>query len=391
MKYVVLQRDEEMTNTEKKRKGIESRNRGSMLLIGLNRNAEIIRFNTQCEQTTGYSRDDALHRSIYDFLIPKNSIIQWRKIFDSVTQNIWPDEFVLPIETVQHNELFISWNCFPVHSKESNEQSHNLRTILPAFPEKEQNTERNSYSEKSISTNKNKKVIFKLRNTHLVFTNKPVKSDETKEVNRGSFLRSSKSRRPLVPHKLVEPTGDYSMKIYEENYQIIAMRLKELEKKDQILEKKNKILERQLKHLESLYMKNSKIQKNQKSESSSVESNSLSQMHAPNKSPGFLRDPFGVKKRRDEFEAMERELDENKQLLQEKETLSRSVMQLRQWKEKLEQLEEEIEKRRGVLIEQEKKFETKSISNNMIKTISETSDVEAVTAPPLAERSRLRR
>ncbi|GAI57004.1 unnamed protein product, partial [marine sediment metagenome] len=80
--------------------------RKGFLVLCVDRSGRIIQFNKECEKITGYTRDEVLNRKISDFLIPNDHTGQWKKLFDSLKQNVWIDNFKIPLKTQSENEIF---------------------------------------------------------------------------------------------------------------------------------------------------------------------------------------------------------------------------------------------------------------------------------------------
>ena len=54
-----------------------SQGRDDSLVISINNTGKIVQFNKKCEKVTGYSREEALNKELFDFLIPKNCFEDW--------------------------------------------------------------------------------------------------------------------------------------------------------------------------------------------------------------------------------------------------------------------------------------------------------------------------
>jgi PAS domain S-box-containing protein len=87
------------------------------LVIGLNIDGEIIRFNKECQKITGYNREEVLKRKICDVLIPEHSFQKWEEIFDLATSEDI-DNFKIPWKTRDRKEILISLSSFPIETKE---------------------------------------------------------------------------------------------------------------------------------------------------------------------------------------------------------------------------------------------------------------------------------
>jgi PAS domain S-box-containing protein len=84
------------------------------LILSLTLTGEIIQFNKESEHVTGFLRDEVLHKKLSDILIPKESEKQWKDLLDSIRQDLWVDNFVLPIKTKNQQVQMITWTGFLV-------------------------------------------------------------------------------------------------------------------------------------------------------------------------------------------------------------------------------------------------------------------------------------
>ena len=84
------------------------------LILSLTPGEEIIQFNKESERFTGYLRDEVLHKKISEILIPTDSTKQWKDLFSSIQQDMWIDNFVLPLKTKENQIHMITWTGFLV-------------------------------------------------------------------------------------------------------------------------------------------------------------------------------------------------------------------------------------------------------------------------------------
>ena len=84
------------------------------LVLSIDNNKRISKFNKECERVLGYSKKEALNRPIFDFLIPDRYVDQWKYLVDHSRKNNIMDNFKLPLLTKQGHEIVISWSSFPV-------------------------------------------------------------------------------------------------------------------------------------------------------------------------------------------------------------------------------------------------------------------------------------
>lgn len=86
----------------------------SDLILTIDQDENIIKFNDECERISGYTKNNILNQSFFDTLIPKRYQQQWKKVLDSVRENKLIDDFSLPLLTNNGHEIMISWSSFPV-------------------------------------------------------------------------------------------------------------------------------------------------------------------------------------------------------------------------------------------------------------------------------------
>ncbi len=359
---------------EKKNRSISS-NRKNTLVLGINKVGEIVQFDKECQKITGYTRDKVLNRKIWDFLIPEFYIKQWREMFDAAIKNEGIDGFKIPWKTYDGKEVLISWSSVPLENEKGliknicfigkNLETHNLKKISPKKLEGIQNKKiepiKNGERTKRINNKNKDKMTFKLGNKRIIFEKKiSTESDKifntTKNIDSPEVKKSTEGKS-VESGKMKEIITDLSKK-----YEKINKKLTELEKKDRELERKNKVLDENLKDLKLHIEKSNKFGK--ESEQNKTTPQKMENKVSSKKWSDFLSNPFGVKKRRDEFKFRMNALDERQeeldkleaQLIKDKKNLDKRLAEFSNWKEKLLNLESEIEKRRDDLIEQEAAF-----------------------------------
>lgn len=110
----------------------------------------------------------------------------------------------------------------------------------------------------------------------------------------------------------------------------------------------------------------------------------------------FVRDSIGIKKKREEFQLMMQQLNERKEKLEtletemvlEKKEFKQKIEEFVTWRKKLEKLEQEIEKRRQFLTEQETFLNEqydKVLSHELMQPASYTQPPEATEEKPSTE------
>lgn len=368
--------------------------RRGFLVLGVDRNGRIIQFNKECEKITGYNRDEVLNRKISDFLIPNDHTGQWKKLFDSLKQNVWIDDFKIPLKTRSENEILVSGGSFPI---EDNGSVRNVCFIGENLTKDDHTKKQSSEKSENIQHKQKDSVIDQ---NNMV---QPRNKSEDKIIFRKKMsTKSNRTFKPTknnVPPEIKKPVEDKSLKSdkinemiknISKNYEKLNKKFRDLEKKDRKLERKNRMLEKNLKSIRARMQKSNTIRlgkelKHEETTSQKTGSNALS------KKLSFLKDPFGVKRKQEEFKNRMCILDERKkeineleaQLIKDRKNLDKKIAEFSSWKEKLLNLESEIEKRRADLVEQEKTFIESHTSSPVGKIDLGASppETESVLAP----------
>ncbi len=110
----------EFTEVPNKRGNQTSPFRSKDLILTINRDEKIIKFNEVCEKISGYSLESILAKNFFDVLIPDRYLEQWKRIIDYVRKNKAINDFRLPILTRHGHEIMVSWSSFPVEKGERN-------------------------------------------------------------------------------------------------------------------------------------------------------------------------------------------------------------------------------------------------------------------------------
>jgi len=270
------------------------------LVLSINKNGEITKFNQICEQISGYDKNEIFKKSFYKMLIPDRYRDLWNIFFDYSQNNRTIHAFKIPFLTKHGHEIMISWSSFPEKDLESDDLSINLVGSLVTYW-------------KDVETPE---------------INIPLTSSKNKIKSLSLFSRKTKN-------------SDINIKI-----------IKKLKILNNELEKKNKYLEKQL--------KNKRPQEDHYKE---ILDNTVKQSNIiVNKSLYSFSELYGGKKRKEEFENKLKELDEREKrlnnaeikLLEDKKKVNEQINEFREWRERLELLEEDIENRRMDLMNQEK-------------------------------------
>ena len=96
---------------------IKSNLQKNRLVLSINKNEKIIKFNKECERISGYNKNDVLNKSFFEILIPDRYYNQWQKALESLRKNKSIEDFKLPILTKNGHEIMISWSSFPIKIK----------------------------------------------------------------------------------------------------------------------------------------------------------------------------------------------------------------------------------------------------------------------------------
>ena len=354
-----------------------SRSRESVLVLDVDQNGKILRFNKECERILGISKKEVLNRRLFDFLIPECYSNQWEKIFDYARQHKPLNDLELPILTQHGQEVMVSWSGFPTNNAAGLFESIGL--IGKLVPQKDNvNGFSSEHVKKQVANEAdvgylakkgknigrvlckfgNKKVVLK-KDGHTrskdfhgdVKTKIPSKkAKKQKNLKKDIHSKKVKFETEKLTEKHKEPLKDYND---------VKKTIKKLEMINAELEKENKKLGKNLSILKTrLANEKTKQQKRDKTYDPMVKKNAI----LFNRGTHFLFDCIGGSRKKEEFERMMYELDERKNLLDDLESqivddrrnLADSRSEFCRWKEKLELLEDEIERRRVEVVEQEK-------------------------------------
>jgi len=392
MRRNVFHRVEEMRTEDYSKIG-----KRNTLVFTLNKNGEIVEFDKGCQKITGYPRDEVLTRKILDFLIPENYIKQWGEMFDLVLKNGSVDNFKIPWKTCEGKEILISWSCFFI------EDNKGLVKDI-CFIGKEYGM---NYNEKdSLETSKNylnskmktKKIRTEIKkddnksednakvwkDKDMTIFAKKISTEPNKTFNASKNVIFSEIEKSIEDKPIKSGKMNRSIRNFSKKYGKFNKKFKELEKRNEKLVRKNKILEEKLKNIEKHMGENdnklNKKPKNEETTSQKTENNV-----SPKKWPDFFSNPFKEKNKQEKIadripalDERKKELDElETQLIMDKKDLDKRITEFSNWKEKLLNLESEIEKRRNDLIEQETAFREKFISMPKSEIKSNVSSLQS--------------
>ncbi len=372
------------------------------LLLGLTCDGEIIQFNQECERVTEHPRNAVLHKKFSDVLLPVEYLSYWKSLFEKIQKTKQIDEFTLPLKTKRDILIPITWNGFFIKDKEGSlnticllgtsaqshdsiDVSHTLDALLLNSSHKNDNQATNEKNDRTISVtslSEQREEIEELPEK-IIFQGEA--SDDTIVQHEASSLKSIEKIVNNVS-KQIEGLLQ-TIKGVSEKYETVNERLGNLERKDKLPEKNQKHSEKHLrlkdngsKRVARENMKTSPLPHLLQNESAVTE-----------KKPSFFSDPFGyTRQRRDldrkiqECEHRQKDLEAfEAQLLKEKKIFDSRIEEFRQWRDKLEQLEMEIEKRRQELLDQDVVLvrQDSPISPEVITDDSKVIDVVASESP----------
>jgi PAS domain S-box-containing protein len=87
--------------------------RGNNIVLTIDQNENIVKFNKEYEKISGYSDNEVLNKQLLDF-IPDRYSEFWKQIFSSSNKNKHIDDFKLPLLTKNCHEIMVSWSSFPL-------------------------------------------------------------------------------------------------------------------------------------------------------------------------------------------------------------------------------------------------------------------------------------
>jgi PAS domain S-box-containing protein len=405
------------------------------LILGLTLNEEIIQFNKEMECLTGYQRDEVLHKKLENILLPTDSISLWKKLLESIRQNMWIDEFVLPIKTKQNQMYKITWTGFfikdehgsfkdicligtPLKTEAIKEQSSDIPVVVSEKPleskiqssvpepmlksrssvmptssdipvavsEKPLESKIQSSVPEPMLKSKNREIPMMHGLNKIIFANE--KKAEVQHVNITVQKHLIKPRE--AKGKKDEKTSDKpnplnkSFESRTGRYDSVIKRLGELETKNQRLGKSEKNLGEYTRH-----QKRGDRPSEKKQKETTLKSISSCQQPTEKEEVSFFSDPFGFKRQHRELDERKQQLDIRSKELEalqshlqkEQNSLNIRIEELSKWREKLELLESAIEKRRQELMKQEDMYLEKSISFKAQRTVPTEQEIPKSTTP----------
>jgi len=295
----VIVHKEKMGKQFEETKTVESHNPKiqDSLVLSIDKNQRITKFNEECEKIFGYRKDEVINRNVIDFFIPTQYLDQWKYIFEYSKINKQVDNLKIPFLNKSGQEIIVSWSNFPVKNEKGDVIDIGFVGDL-ITPLEESNETLFEYPKPEPN------VI----NIEQTATKEKIKVD------------------------------DYITKVF-----------RQMKSKNEGLLAKNMDLENKLKDYEN----SMELYKEQLDEFKKHESYKTKTLH----SPGL----FSGKKSKQEFENIVNELDERQKdlnelesrLLNEKNKINEQMNDFKIWREKLETLNDKLEEKRNDLLKRE--------------------------------------
>jgi PAS domain S-box-containing protein len=98
----------------------DSQSRDRDLVLTIDKNDKLVKFNKECEKLSGYKKNQILNKILYEKLVPDRYLDKWENMISSSRKEKSIDEFCLPFLTNHGHEIMISWNSFPVKDSQGN-------------------------------------------------------------------------------------------------------------------------------------------------------------------------------------------------------------------------------------------------------------------------------
>jgi PAS domain S-box-containing protein len=81
-----------------------------LLVVALDREGRIVRFNRACQQLTGYTPDEAMGRPVWDFLLVPEEVDAFRAAFDKLRAGEFPGQFQNQWVTKDGRRRLVAWS-----------------------------------------------------------------------------------------------------------------------------------------------------------------------------------------------------------------------------------------------------------------------------------------
>ena len=358
------------------------------LILSLTLGEEIIQFNKESERFTGYRRDEVLHKKLSELLIPTESTKQWKDLFNSIQQNLWIDNFVLPIKTKDNQIHMITWTGFLVKNEngtvkdicifgkplmtEPIEKPETLSSEpVPQQEEPEVQPEIQRHVSTPTSETMPKRHIQETPLKHgvnkIIFAReKKITDERARTVESEKLIHPVESEKSNIPMVTIEKKNDQTIQKLDLIHQSLSELLKKYEtvsKRLETLEKTDRQNEDNPKHLDAPQQPTDEdiVPSTKSQQTVRPDARNDDQQQSEETKHSFFSDPFGFKRQHNELnlktqrvELRMKELESfETRLMNEKDIFHARVEEFSRWQEKLMALESEIEKRRQELMKQE--------------------------------------
>ena len=214
------------------------------LILKINCNQQIIKFNAKCQQITGYEEDEILNKDIFGTLIPDRYKSYWNDFINSKNKTV--DDLKIPLITKNGHEIMISWASFPVKNQGNNNYDVNLVGNVVSdwndFIEKNVSRDKRNISEKYDTS---LKLVSELKQINLSLEKK--NQELEKDLNKLEGKLKKKSEEPIVePGKIVNKSLYSVSELFggKKKRQEYENMMRELDEREKILNKiENKLVD----------------------------------------------------------------------------------------------------------------------------------------------------
>jgi PAS domain S-box-containing protein len=291
------------------------------LILSMGRDGSIIQFNARCEEVTGFSRPEVVHRPFTTLLSP-DGITAWEELFGQVGCSLAVPQFTLSLVTKSTSKVPVLWNGFAVCDALKELQSICLLGV-PMEPIDEPMPNGQQSPQIPLSETAHTEVVV----------NEP--PQEPAEIRHEVAIEAQVDRA----HDMEELHSD------------VAKLIREMVSVQQLIQTL-------LSTMNTHYTMLAKLPIDLETAAKQVQENPPAQgtlLGKPRK--WSVQDPFGFKWRETQLVEMKAQLDARKidlesreeYLFQERKLLDQRLDEFCQWKEKLKGIEAEIEHRRSEL------------------------------------------
>ncbi|MFH1100519.1 MAG: PAS domain S-box protein [Methanobacteriota archaeon] len=356
------------------------------LVVGIKKNGEVIHFNKGCEQLTGLSREEVLYKNLADIAIPEQYRPQWNQILHMIKSQEEVDDFVIPWITLDGTETVILWSYLTHNDSDSAEENiyftgkqirgYKPLSTPPPHPVSEPVLENQTPDDDQFSpqTPMNDVLVFTFGNKRIKLRKKPLQDTESSTEN-------------VLFHQIEElkKTITQNSKDLERLSETVAQVKEEPPQKDIVNEQQQKTPdvtpEEEVFFIDTQNHEEPSISSQIFQKTEVISSDEKKQSEPTTKRIRFSSRPSKKEKKWEEIEHKTQELAERErllrvfesQLLEEKKTLENNKAAFQKWREKLEQLEGEIERRRLELVREENAFRERMFAQHLPAHPSEIS------------------